>query len=96
LTTSVTVPGAGKLTQAVTSIVGRRTTTWCTTEVTTRAVDADSPSPTGVYTLTCRITKAGRDALRLAAMSLTVTTSFTPTGGTKAIKTQVVTLSRTR
>jgi hypothetical protein len=88
LTTSVTVPGAGKLTQVVTSKVGRKTTTWCTSKAT--------PTTAGAYTLTCRITKAGRKALSKAAMKLTVTTSFTPTGGLKATKTQLTKLKRTR
>ena len=87
-TTLVTVPGDGKLSQTITSKTRRKTTTWCTAKATTTTAHA--------YTLTCKITKAGRAALRKAAMKLTLTTSFTPTGGTKATKTQVVKLARTR
>jgi len=50
----------------------------------------------GVYTLTCKVPKAGRNALRKAAMSFTLTTNFTPNGGLKGTKTQVVKLKRVR
>ncbi|MCX6388614.1 MAG: leucine-rich repeat domain-containing protein, partial [Solirubrobacterales bacterium] len=88
LTTSVKVPGAGKLVQTMTSKAGRRVTTQCTAKVTATSARA--------YTLTCKVGKAGRAALRKAALTLTSTISFTPTGGTKASKVQVVKLKRVR
>ncbi|MEI7889838.1 MAG: hypothetical protein WCI34_05970, partial [Actinomycetes bacterium] len=88
LLTSVTVSGAGKLSQTITSKTGRKTKSWCTAKATTTTAHA--------YTLACKITKAGRAVLRKTAMTLTLTTTFTPTGGTKVTKKQVVKLRRTR
>ncbi|CAB4878412.1 MAG: hypothetical protein F2799_05855 [Actinobacteria bacterium] len=87
-TTSVTVSGAGKLSQVITHRTGRKTRTLCTAKATTTTAHG--------YTLTCKITKAGRAVLRKTAMTLTLTTTFTPTGGTKVTKKQVVKLRRTR
>ena len=88
LTTRVTVPGAGLLTQKVTSKAGRKVTTQCSTQA--------SPSGAGAIKLTCKIGKAGRKALSKGALTLTLRTSFTPAGGTKATKVQTLKLKRTR
>ena len=86
LTTRVKVPGAGKIIQAATTKKGSK--------LTTRCKAAKTSSGTATYTLTCKIGKAGRGALRKAKMTLTVRTTFTPTGGTLAAKTQTVKLGR--
>ena len=54
------------------------------------------PRKRGNYTLTCKIGKAGRAALRKAKMTLTVTTTFTPTGGDVAANKQTFQLARRR
>ena len=86
LTTRVKVPGAGKIIQAATTKKGSKLTTRCKAAKTT--------SDAATYTLTSKIGKAGRGALRKAKMTLTVRTTFTPTGGTLAAKTQTVKLVR--
>jgi hypothetical protein len=88
LTTRVKVPGAGKIVQTATTKNGAK--------VTTRCRAAKTASRAATYTLTCKIGKAGRAALRKAKMTLTVTTTFTPTGGALASKTQTVKLVRRR
>ena len=88
LTTRAKVPGAGKIVQTATTKQGAKLTTRC------RA--AKTAAGAATYTLTCKIGKAGRAALRKAKMTLTVTTTFTPTGGVKAAKMQTVKLARRR
>ena len=88
LTTTAKVPGAGRIVQTATTKNGAKVTTRC------RAAKAAAGAAT--YTMTCKIGKAGRTALRKAKMTLTVTTTFTPTGGVKASKTQTVKLVRRR
>lgn len=88
LTTRVKVPGAGRIFQVATTKQGGKVTTRC------KAVKKASRAAT--YTLTCKLGKAGRAALRKAKMTLTVTTTFTPTGGVKAATTQTVQLARRR
>jgi len=88
LTTAVTVPGAGKITQLATTKKGTRRTTRCkATKTSTRA---------GTYRVSCKVGRAGRSALRKAKMVLTLRTSFRPTGGSLATKTQSVKLQRRR
>ena len=88
LTTAVTVPGAGKITQLATTKKGTRLTTRCkATKTSTRA---------GTYRVSCKVGRAGRSALRKAKMVLTLRTSFQPTGGALATKTQSVKLQRRR
>ena len=88
LTTAVTVPGAGKITQLATTKKGTRLTTRCkATKTSTRA---------GTYRVSCKVGRAGRSALRKAKMVLTLRTSFQPTGGVLATKTQSVKLQRRR
>ena len=86
LTTKVKVPSAGKISQVATSKKGKKSTTRCKAAKTT--------SDAATYTLICKIGKAGRAALRKAKMTLTLRTTFTPTGGTLAAKTQTVKLVR--
>lgn len=88
LTTKVKVPGAGKIIQAATTKKG--------VKLTTRCKAAKTVSRAATYSLTCKIGKAGRAALRKAKMTLAVRTTFTPTGGTLAAKTQRVKLARRR
>ena len=88
LTTTAKVPGAGKIVQTATTKQGAK--------VTTRCRAAKTAAGAATYTLTCKIGKAGRAALRRAKMTLTVTTTFTPTGGVLASKTQTVKLARKR
>jgi hypothetical protein len=88
LTTRAKVPGAGKIVQTATTKQGAK--------VTTRCRAAKTAAGAATYTLTCKIGKAGRAALRKAKMTLTVTTTFTPTGGVTAAKMQTVKLARRR
>jgi len=88
LTTRVKVPGAGRIFQVATTKQGAQVTTRC------KAVKKASRAAT--YTLTCKLGRAGRAALRRAKMTLTVTTTFTPTGGVKAANKQTVQLARKR
>jgi hypothetical protein len=88
LTTAVTVPGAGKITQLATTKKGTRRTARCkATKTSARA---------GTYRVSCKVGRAGRSALRKAKMVLTLRTSFRPTGGALATKTQSVKLQRRR
>ncbi len=88
LTTRVRVPGVGRIVQTATTKKGAK--------VTRRCRAAKTAAGAATYTLKCKIGKAGRTALRKAKMTLTVTTTFTPTGGVKASKTQTVKLVRRR
>ena len=88
LTTRVKVPGSGSIVQTATTKQGAK--------VTTRCRAAKTAAGAATYTLTCKIGKAGRTALGKAKMALTVTTTFTPTGGALATKTQTVQLARRR
>ncbi len=88
MTTRVRVPGAGRIVQTATTKQGDK--------VTRRCRAAKTAAGAATYTLKCKIGKAGRTALRRAKMTLTVTTTFTPTGGEKASKKQTVKLVRRR
>ena len=88
LTTEVKAPGAGKIIQAATTKKGAKLTTRCTA--------AKTASRAATYTLICKIGKSGRAALRKAKITLTMRTTFTPTGGTLAAKAQTVKLARKR
>ena len=88
LTTRVKVPGAGRIVQTATTKKGAK--------VTRRCRAAKTAAGAATYTLKCKIGKAGRTALRKAKMTLTVTTTFTPTGGVLASKKQTVKLLRRR
>jgi len=88
LTTRVTVPGAGRIALKATTKKG--------TKLTTRCTAAKTAARAAVYTVSCKIGKTGRAALRKAKMTLAVRTTFTPTGGTLAAKTQTVKVARKR
>lgn len=87
-TTRLLLPGEGQVTLRATTKSGRRVLTHCLIEGT--------PPVAGAYTVTCKIGKAGRKALRRAALNLTITANFTPTGGRKATKVQTLKIKRTR
>ena len=88
LTTRVKVPGAGRIAVKATTKKG--------TKLTTRCTAAKTAARAAVYTVSCKIGKTGRAALRKAKMTLAMRTTFTPTGGTLAAKTQTVKLVRRR
>ncbi len=89
LSSSVRVPGPGKLTQRVTrsSTVAAVLTVCKTSAKATKA---------GWVKLTCKLSKATRAALRQRSLRVSVKTTFTPTGGLPASKTQAVTLKSQR
>ncbi len=89
LSSSVRVPGPGTLTQRVTrsSTVAAVLTVCKTSGKATKA---------GWVKLTCKLSKATRAALRKRSLRVSVKTTFTPTGGLPASKTEVVTLKSQR
>jgi len=88
LTSSVAVPGPGKLTQRVTRKSRGATLTVCKT--------SGQVTKAGTVKLTCKLSSATRAALRKRSLRVSVKTTFTPTGGLPAHKTQTVTLKRKR
>ncbi len=89
LASSVHVPGPGTITQRVTrsSTVAAVLTVCKTSAKATKA---------GWVKLTCKLSKATRAALRKRSLRVSVKTTFTPTGGRPASKTQTVTLKSQR
>ncbi len=88
LTSTVVIPGPGTLTQRVTRRSGRKVLTVCkTSRKATRA---------GTVKLTCKLSAATRKARAKGALRVSMKTTFTPTGGLPASKTQAVTLKRKR
>ena len=89
LSSSVRVPGRGTITQRVTrsSTVAAVLTVCKTSGKATKA---------GWVKLTCKLNAATRKALRKRSLRVSVKTTFTPTGGLPASKTQVVTLKSQR
>ncbi len=89
LTSTVVVPGPGKLTQRVTrsSNLAAVLTVCKTSKKVTKA---------GRVKLTCKLSAATRAALRKRSLRVSVKTTFTPTGGLPASKTQAVTLKSQR
>ncbi len=87
LTSTVVVPGRGKLTQRVTrrSKAGAVLTVCKTSRKATRA---------GTVKLTCKLSSATRAALRKRSLRVRVKTTFTPTGGLTASKTKLIRLPR--
>ena len=49
----------------------------------------------GRYTIDCTLTSAARSARRRGAIRVTLTTTFTPTGGTARSVTRTITLKKT-
>ncbi len=89
LTSIVVLPGPGKLTQRVTrsSKVAAVLTVCKTSRKVTKA---------GTVKLTCKLSSATRAVLRKRSLRVSVKTTFTPTGGSSASKTQAVTLKSQR
>ena len=87
ITSTVSVSGAGTITQRATSGT-RKLKTWC--RVTART------SAAGARTLTCTLGRAGRKALREAALRLTLRTTFTPAGGDAVTRQRAVAIPRRR
>ncbi len=89
LVSTVRVPGPGTLTQRVTrSSTAAAVLTVCkTSKKVTKA---------GRVKLTCKLSAATRAALRKRSLRVSVKTTFTPTGGLPASKTQAVTLKSQR
>ncbi len=86
LTSTVVVPGPGKLTQRVTRTAGSLTV--CKT--------SRKATKAGRVKLSCKLSAATRAALRKRSLRVRVKTTFTPTGGRSASKTQAVTLKSQR
>ncbi len=86
LSSSVRVPGPGKLTQRVTR----------TAAVLTVCKTSRKATKAGRVKLTCKLNAATRAALRKRSLRVRVKTTFTPTGGSSASKTQAVTLKSQR
>ncbi len=82
LTSTVVVPGSGKLTQSVTRTAGGLTV--CKTSA--EATEADRVK------LTCKLSTATRAALRKRSLRVSVKTTFKPTGGVLASKTKLIKL----
>ncbi len=89
LTSTVVLPGRGALAQIVTrkSATGAVLTVCKTSAKVTKA---------GKVKLTCKLSSATRAALRQRSLRVSVKTTFTPTGGLSASKTQAVTLKSQR
>ncbi len=89
LSSSVRVPGRGTITQRVTrSSTAAAVLTVCKT--------SGKATKAGWVKLTCKLSKATRAALRLRSLRVSMKTTFTPTGGLPASKTQAVTLKSQR
>ena len=86
LMTTITAPSAGVITQAAVTGTGRKATTRCRVrQSVTTAADV---------TVSCALNARARAALSQSSLRLTVTTTFTPTGGTATTRTAKVTASR--
>ena len=86
LVTTITAPGAGVITQTAVTGTGRKATTRCRVrQSVTTAADV---------TVTCALNARARAALSQSSLRLTVTTTFTPTGGTATTRIAKVTASR--
>ncbi len=89
LTSTVVVPGRGKLTQRVTrSSKAAAVLIVCKTSV--------KVTKAGTVKLTCKLSSATHAALRKRSLRVRVKTTFTPTGGLKASKTKLIKLKRRR
>ncbi len=87
LTSTVVVPGRGKLTQRVT----RRSKA---AAVLTVCKTSRKVTKAGTVKLTCKLSSATRAALRKRSLRVRVKTTFTPTGGLTASKTKLIKLKR--
>ncbi len=89
LSSSVRVPGPGTLTQRVTRSSNLAA-------VLTVCKASGKATKAGWVKLTCKLSAATRKALRKRSLRVSVKTTFTPTGGLPASKTQAVTLKSQR
>ncbi len=89
LSSSVRVPGPGTITQRVTRSSNLAA-------VLTVCKTSGKATKAGWVKLTCKLSKATRAALRQRSLRVRVKTTFTPTGGLPASKTQAVTLKSQR
>ncbi len=92
LVSSVRVPGPGTVTQIVTRSVKKKLKSVkigvCKT--------SKKATKAGTVKLTCKLSSATRKARAKGSLRVSVKTTFTPTGGLPASKTQAVTLKRKR
>ena len=86
ISTTLTVPGEGRLKQSVSGVARKKATLCSTTKAAKRA---------GTYTLTCLLGAKSRTALGRGALRLTVATTFAPTGGTARSTSRTVVVPRT-
>ncbi len=89
LSSSVRVPGRGTITQRVTRSSNLAA-------VLTVCKASGKATKAGWVKLTCKLSAATRAALRKRSLRVRVKTTFTPTGGSSASKTQAVTLKSQR
>ncbi len=92
LTSTIVLPGPGKLTQIVTRSVKKKSKTVKIAVCKT----GKKATKAGAVKLTCKLSSATRNALRKRSLRVSVKTTFTPTGGLLASKTKTVTLKRKR
>ena len=88
LTTSVKVPGPGEIDQLAYTRNGRK--------LTARCRGYSQPKSASTLTVSCKIGKSGRLALRTANLRLTLRTTFAPIGGKPAAHNQTVNLRMRR
>jgi len=88
LISTVRLPGPGTLTQRVTRKSRGAVLTVCKT--------SRKAAKAGTVKLTCKLSAATRKARAKGSLRVSVKTTFTPTGGLPASKTQTVTLKRKR
>ena len=86
LVTMIMVPGAGTLRQAGRVPRARKTTARPTVICSAKA----TPKAAGKVKLTCRLNKTGTARRKRGALTVTLTTIYTPTGGTAQTTTQKV------
>jgi hypothetical protein len=92
ITTTFDAPGPGVVRQAGTSPSTRShlRATGLTVCTTTKTITEAGPT-----TITCRLTNAAKRARTQHALTVTLTTTFTPTSGTPLASTKTIRLSRT-
>ncbi len=92
LVSSVRVPGPGTVTQIVTRSVKKKSKTVKITVCKT----SKKATKAGTVKLTCKLSSATRKARAKGSLRVSMKTTFAPTGGLPASKTQAVTLKRKR
>ena len=86
LTSTIITNWAGKAVQTATSKSGSKVTRRC---IITKRIPV-----AGVATIVCTLQRASRQTLRKQSLKLTITTTFTATGGAAKSKTQVLTVPK--